>query len=178
MDPVEKRNRVVLFVALAVAFAVIAAVAFDAVGTLLQLMASEAEADSMETECWVFCQPDGIVNVRSQPKKNSAEIAWAVCGTKMTTNGKIRDGYMYVYDMAAETTAGWISTKYVVFEEPKAVGAEMIIRAEGRVACRKCMDGKIVKWYRDGDRVNVYWLADGWAVTDKGYIRYEYLEEE
>ena len=35
-----------------------------------------------------------------------------------------------------------------------------------------------VKWYRDGDRVNVYWLADGWAVTDKGYIRYEYLEEE
>ena len=178
MGNIEKKNLIIVIVALAVAFAVIAAVAVDAVGTLLQLMASEAEADSMETECWVFCQPDGIVNVRSQPKKNSQEIAWASCGTKMMTNGKARDGYQYVYGLAAETTAGWISTKYIVYEEPKPVGAEMIIRAEGRVACRKCMDGKIVKWYEDGDRVHVYWLADGWAVTDRGYIRYEYLEDE
>ena len=133
-------------------------------------------ANRSVTECWVFCQPNGIVNVRSKPRKNSTEIAWVTCGTKLTTNGKIRNGYIYVCDMAAETTSGWISTKYIVFEEPKPVSAEMIIRAEGRVACRKYMDGKIVKWYRDGDRVTVYWLADGWAVTERGYIRYEFLE--
>lgn len=140
------------------------------------IISLHAAADGIVTECWVFCQPNGIVNVRSKPRKNSTEIAWVTCGTKLTTNGKIRNGYIYVCDMAAETTSGWISTKYIVFEEPKPVSAEMIIRAEGRVACRKYMDGKIVKWYRDGDRVTVYWLADGWAVTERGYIRYEFLE--
>jgi len=93
------------------------------------------------------------------------------------TNGKTKNGFLYVFDLAAEVSDGWISTRYIVEEEPKDISTEMEIRAEGRVACRKWIDGKVIKWYRNGDRVYVHWMADGWAVTDRGYIRYEYLED-
>ena len=178
MDKIEKRNRIIVIALLA---AVFVALVIEAcwVGNVIAIFIIDAEAEDMEgTECWAFCKPDGIVNIRSQPRKNSAEVAWVTCGMKMMTNGKTRNGYIYIFDMAAETTAGWISERYIVYEEPKAVETEMVIRAEGRVACRKWMGGKVGKWYRDGDRVIVHWLADGWAVTDRGYIRYEYLEEE
>ena len=171
-----RKNKFIVIVSLVAAFIFLLTEGFW-IGRLLIEYISEAEAEEMEgMDCWVFCQPDGIVNVRSHPKRKSSEIAWASCGIRMKTDGKIRNGYIYVYDIAAETTAGWISTRYVVYEEPKAIDEEMVIRAEGRVACRKWMDGKVVKWYRDGDLVLVHWVADGWAVTDRGYIRYEYLD--
>ena len=181
MDRESKRTAIIVIVALAAAviFLIMEGVW---IGKLIctfwnDIILSDAEAEEMDGyECWVICQPEGLVNIRTKPKKSAQEIGWACCGTRLLTNGKIRNGYLFVYDLAAEVSTGWISVRYITEEQPKEIGERMVIRAEGRVACRKWMDGKIVKWYRDGDQVMVHWMADGWAVTDRGYIRYEYLE--
>ena len=176
MDRREKWNRRIFIALLAAVFGyLLIELCWDV--DMIAVFVADAEAEDAEgVERWVFCRPDGVVNVRSGPRKGAEEVAWLTSGTEILTDGKVRNGYMHVFGLAAETTEGWISTRYVVEEEPKAVGEEMEIRAEGRVACRKWIDGKIVKWYRDGDQVYVHWMADGWAVTDRGYIRYEYLE--
>ena len=175
-DRQTRRNRIIVVAVLAVVFFFLV-IEGCWIGNMIAIFISDAEAEEMDGyECFVICQPDGLVNIRSKPKKSAAEIGWATCGTRLLTNGKIRNGYLFVYDLAAEVSTGWISVRYITEEQPKEIGERMVIRAEGRVACRKWMDGKIVKWYRDGDQVMVHWMADGWAVTDRGYIRYEYLE--
>lgn len=176
MDQIERRNRILFITALVVAFAVIAAVAFDAVGTLLQLMASEAEAEEPEgRQCWVLCKPDegSVVNIRRKP--GGEVFGGATCGADMLTDEKMRNGYLHVYDLAAEESEGWISARYIVFDEPEEVQQLMTIRAEGRVACRKWIGGKITGWAYDGENVFVYAMSYEWAVTDLGYIRSEFL---
>lgn len=149
------------------------------IGNLICIFASEAEAEEMEgRQCWVLCMPDGIVNVRSKPKKNAEAFGGAMCGADMLTDGKMRNGFLHVYDIPAEENEGWISARYIVYDEPEAVNAEMIVRAEGRVACRKWIAGKITGWVRNGDAVTVYFLSEEWAVTSRGYIMTEFLEAE
>ena len=175
-DQETRRNRILFITALAVAFAVIAAVAFDAVGTLLYWMASEAEAEEPEgRQCWVLCKPDAgsVVNIRRKP--GGEVFGGATCGADMLTDEKIRSGYLHVYDLAAEESEGWISARYIVFDEPEEVQQLMTIRAEGRVACRKWIGGKVTGWAYDGDSVFVYVISYEWAVTDRGYIRSEFL---
>ena len=174
-DRETRRNRILFITALAIALMLIAAVAFDAVGTLLYWMASEAEAEEIEgRQCWVLCMPDSVVNIRRKP---GGEIfGGATCGSDMLTDEKIRNGYLHVYDLAAEESEGWISTRYIVYDEPVAFHQKMTVRADGRVACRKWIGGKVSGWVNDGDNVFVYSISYEWAVTDRGYIRSEFLE--
>ena len=173
MDSIEKRNMIIVIVALAVAFAVIAAVAFDAVGTLLQLIASEAEADAITEEVWVICKPEGTVNLRAAP--GGRVFGGCQSGAKMWTDNREKNGFLHVLELAAEEESGWISTRYIVFDEPREVMDAMVVCSEGRVACREWIGGKVIRWVQDGELVTVYWISDEWAVTEYGYIRSVYL---
>lgn len=129
-----------------------------------------------EDRAWVLCQPGSIVNIRQKPTKNSPDFGGAECGTMLKSDGTTKNGFLYVYDIAAEETEGWVSTHYLVWFEPEEVNAPMRIRSEGRVACRKSIEGKIKSWARNGDILTVYWYSTEWAVTDRGYIMSQYLE--
>ena len=85
--------------------------------------------------------------------------------------------YMAVYGVPEEET-GWISQRYIVYDEPHPMDAVMVITSEGRVACRKWIGGKIIRWMQDGERVHVFCMSNEWAVTEYGFIRCEYLTEE
>ena len=173
MDSIEKRNMIIVIVALVVAFAVIAVVAFDAVGTLLRMMASEAEADTITEEVWVLCKPGGTVNLRATP--GGRVFGGCQSGAKMWTDNKSRNGFLRVMELAAEEDSGWISSRYIVYDEPREIMGVMMICSEGRVACREWIGGKVVRWVQDGELVTVYWISDEWAVTEYGYIRSVYL---
>lgn len=173
MDSIEKRNMIIVIVALAVAFAVIAVVAFDAVGTLLRMMASEAEADTITEEVWVLCKPGGTVNLRATP--GGRVFGGCQSGAKMWTDNKNRNGFLHVLELAAEEDSGWISSRYIVYDEPREIMDGMMICSEGRVACREWIGGKVIRWVQDGELVTVYWISDEWAVTEYGYIRSVYL---
>lgn len=135
-----------------------------------------AEEDGEEV--WVLCQPDSYVTLRAGPSKNSRDFGGAQCGSRMLTNGKMSGSFLKVFDLSAEETSGWISTRYIVYDEPEEVNMEMEVDSDGRVACRKNINGKIIGWVNDGDIVFAYWSADEWTVTNKGYIQSRFLVME
>lgn len=133
-----------------------------------------AHADTITEEVWVLCEPNGTVNIRSKP--GGAVFGGTSCGAKLWTDNRQRDGFLHVLELNAEEETGWISARYIVYDEPRQVDAVMVIASDGRVACRKWIGGKIIKWLKNGDLVTVHWMSSSWAVTDYGYIRSEYLE--
>ena len=153
---------------------IVALILFLFIVTLIFLLMSSSRAE----EAWVLCNPESYVILRAGPNKNRFEVGSAVCGTKMETEGKVKNGYLYVYDLAAEEDHGWVSTRYVVYDEPQEVMKEMTIVSQGRVAIRKWIKGKIVKWVKNGDKIKVLWTSNEWSITNKGYIMTKFLSEE
>lgn len=135
-----------------------------------------AHAEEVETwNCWVMCQPGSEVLIRDKPKKRAEIVGAAASGSRMRTDYEERNGYLHLVDVNNETGDGWIYAGYIVYEEPDATETEMLIDSRGRVACRRWIGGKRKSWAKPGSSVTVYMTADGWAVTDRGYIRCEYL---
>ena len=158
----------------AILIAILAALLIDA-GIWIWKTATAEEANG---QAWVLCSPDSFVTVRSGPGKNRRETGGLDCGAHLWTDSTERNGYLHIVDMNAEDPAGWISLKYVVFDQPVEVNRRMVVRAQGRVAIRKSVDGKVTGWLRSGDAVTVYWMSDSWAVTSRGYVMSRYLTED
>lgn len=137
---------------------------------------ARANADGIQEEVWVLCSPTGTVNIREKPSGEA--FGGCSCGASMWTDGKQKNGFLHVMELAAEEEEGWISARYIVYDEPWTVDRDMWIWSEGRVACRKWIGGKIIRWMQDGERVHVFSMSEEWAVTEYGFIRCEYLTEE
>lgn len=124
---------------------------------------------------WVMCQPDSYVNIRSKPNGRSRIEGYALCGFDLETDGKTKDGFIHVY-APIEAGEGWISKGYVVWDEPEEVNEWYSIRSPYRVAIRRTIGGKVRKWGHDQDSIRVYWASSEWAVTNKGFVKTEFLE--
>ena len=128
--------------------------------------------DSFET-VWVLCQPDSYVNIREYPSGRSVEAGYAECGYSLETDQVVKNGFIHVFPLN-ELGEGWISTGYITHEQPNRVWKEMTISAKGRVKARTTINGKRRIWLKPCTKVMVYWMSD-WAVTNKGFIKSEYL---
>ena len=151
--------------------------AFLILTALIVILCTVASAERIQEEVWVLCMPDSDVNVRDKPKKTGQIFGGAMCGACMWTDNVKKNGYLHVLELASEEAEGWISARYIVYDEPVEVNAVMEIRSAGRVACRRWINGKINSWIMNGDRLTVYWMSPSWAVTSRGYIRSEFLTE-
>lgn len=133
-----------------------------------------------EETCWALCKPKGRVNLRIDPKKESKSVGWLECGDSFLTDGETRNGWLHVLD-AGECDC-WIYTGYVAVEEPVRVEEPYVCVAKKWVACRRWVNGPQIKgkrgWLHNGSNVNVFYIAGEWAVTDRGYIRSEWLEAD
>ena len=132
-------------------------------------------ANSLADEYYVLCSPRSEVNVRLHPKKSEI-IACVVFGKKVESNRKRQNGYIHVEGLAAETTSGWIYSGYLIDDEPVQCDLKARIVSNGRVACRKCVAGKVIRWLQNGSEVEIYAVSEEWCVTDKGYIKREFIE--
>ena len=128
-----------------------------------------------DQEVWVLCQPQSYVSLRCGAGKTKGYIGGASCGSKMLTDGKIKNGFLHVYDLHAEDSSGWISIRYIVYDEPIELMEQMKIVSDGRVAARSWINGKIIKWLKNDDVITVYWASDEWSITNKGYIKSEFI---
>jgi len=135
-------------------------------------------AEPLQEEVWVLCQPESCVNLRAKPQKGAEIFGGTMCGSGLWTDGKQKGTWLHVVDLPAEESQGWISSRYIVYDRPEEINREMVVRADGRVACRKWIGGDVSGWANDGDRVTVYWKSADWAVTSRGYIKTAFLEEE
>ena len=143
------------------------------IGVVLScLVLHEAMADS---DAWIMCEPDDFVHCRRTAGKKGEVIGRLETGYRLQLDGKTKKGWAHCTDLGLELTDGWVYAGYIVFDEPVWYDRDLLISADGRVACRKCIDGDRVGWVVSGSTVHVYWAADGWAVTDKGYIRTKFI---
>lgn len=129
----------------------------------------------IEVPCWVLCQPEDYINIRSGPGKRNEVTGYAESGMQFTTDLEERNGYIHLVGVT-EYGDGWICSGYVVYSQPENVDREMTVRSNGRVACRKQIDGKRRCWVNAGETVIVYKMTRLMAVTNKGFIERKYLE--
>lgn len=135
------------------------------------LACSSAVADTV----WVLCQPDSYVNVRSTANKKHAASGYMECGWSASTNGKTSNGYLYLDKVPNEDGYGWINKGFIVYSEPVIYTFKTNIYSKGRVACRRSIGGNRRCWAHEGDAVTVHAVSEEWSVTDKGFIKTQYL---
>jgi len=151
-----------------------------ALSCFVYLQNAEAEGD-MHYYCWILCKPEtkdrpvSEVLIREKPGKNGEIVGAAKLGVKLETDWKEKGKWLHVVELASESGEGWVYGGYVVFQEPEIIGEMREIVGGGRVRCRQCIDGKTTGWIAAGKSVMVYAMADGWAVTEKGYIQSRYI---
>ena len=128
---------------------------------------------------YVMCKPKSFVNVRAFPKKNATEVGRVECGDEVLTLGEKRGKYIRIYDPAFESGDCWIHRGYLTEEKPEIYpeGNTFTIQAKGRVAVRRYIKGARRVWIRPGKAVTVYAITKEWALTNRGYIKTEFLEE-
>ena len=129
-------------------------------------------------KCWIMCKPGSQVNVRRTPRKGAMEVGFLEAGDWFMTDGTSSDGWIRCYGIG-EYGEGWVYCGYVCTEEPVKVFERYVCCAKTRVACRRWMNGPKIDgapWLTNLSTVDVFYIADGWACTSRGYIMADYLE--
>jgi len=133
-------------------------------------------AHAEQEEVWVLCNPDSFVNVRTKPSTRSMILGSAYCGDRIVIDGKTKNGYIHCIDLSLEMSEGWIHSGYIVYDKPDCSKIlQCSIQSDGRVAARKTIDGKRNKWVKKNSTVTVYAVSAEWCVTNKGFIKTEYI---
>ena len=130
--------------------------------------------------CWVMCKPGSQVNVRRSPSTSAMQVGFLDAGDSFMTDSVCMNGFVRCYGIG-ENGEGWIYLGYVVTEEPKPVFERFVCVSNARVACRRWMGGPLMgtsPWIVNGSNVDVFYIADGWACTSRGYIMSEWLEAD
>ena len=168
-------NKRKFYIIISMAAVVVMAVVFKTAYT-----ASRAAAEDTLAKCWVMVKPGDYVNVRRTPDRKGQEVGFLESGDWFMTDGSSADGWIRCYGIG-EYGEGWIYCGYVVTEEPKKICQNYVCVSNGRVAIRRWMGGPKVNgscWLTNGTGVTVFYEADGWAMTSRGYVKAEYLEAD
>lgn len=143
---------------------------------LAAMMFSVACADG---ERWVLCQPKempgGYLNIREQPKKDANIEGWLFLGDQVETDGKTKNGFTHIINASTESGDGWVASRYLMEIPVKVATVTGWIDCNGRVAARQQPGGKRNRWMYPGDEVTVYAYGAEWTLTNKGFIRSEYV---
>lgn len=136
--------------------------------------------DGYESDAWIICKPGDLVNVRACPSNKSTSIGLYECGYVFRTDWETKNGWIHAINLSLEETEGWIYAGYVSAWEPEwKAGETAVIESDGRVACRRWCDGPRIDgragWVQPGTQIQVFYQTPEWCVTNRGYIRTEYL---
>ena len=136
-----------------------------------------AKSEEKEVTAYIMMKPGDCVNLRMTPSRKGREVGLLEPCDSFTTDGRVTNGFLHVLDRG--DCDCWVYAGYVTFEEPVAVMEHYIVCSNGRVACRRWMDGELVArhpWAVNGSELTVFYMADGWACTSRGYLKAEFLE--
>lgn len=135
-----------------------------------------ARAEEATIRVWIMCQPGDWVNARKAPSTRSDSVARMETGDSFEIDGRAKNGFMFSPNLPCENGEAWIYAGYIVTEEPQnACGRTYTIETNGRVACRKYIEGPRRCWVVNGSTVKVYAYTSEWAVTSKGFVQSRYI---
>lgn len=155
----------------------VAAIAF-VLANIIGLLAF-AIGEGRTRTAYVVCTAGGEVNIRNRASLGG-EITGRVFFGQTVTVDRTAGRWAHCIDLSNESAEGWICMGYLCSEPPRQDrGTEYIVRANGRVAAWSGMDRKERWcWVKPGTVVQVWAWADDMALTNKGYIRREYMWAE
>lgn len=144
----------------------------------LALIFANGFADEFEdcTEAWVLCQPGSYVHVRANPSRNSQDNSVLYSGDRIILDGRVKNGFYHCVLMANEAGEGWVSKGFVVHDKPFSDGRKYLVSANGRVACRRSINGDRRHWLHDGDIITVYMVSIDWCLTNQGFVKTECID--
>ena len=139
---------------------------------LLIIGFSEAEAETYSA----ICNPKSTINIREGASKSYDVVGFLMAGDTVEVVGQ-KHGF-YQVKIGIETGGGYVSSGYLVDGNVTTYdgGATYVVVADGRVRVRTSVDGDFKCWVQPEETVTVYAIGGGWAYTDKGYMKDEYLE--
>ncbi len=143
---------------------------------LLSGLFMAARAEEQLIQAWVLCQPDSWINIRGSASNHGTYEGMLTSGDSIWTDGLSQNGYIHCDNMTTEAGCGWVYEGYVVYSEPIQINGYCSVKSNGRVACRRTIEGTRRKWLKNGDRLYVYSISDQWALTDAGFIRNDFLD--
>ena len=130
--------------------------------------------------CYALCKPGSQVNVRMTPSIKGKCIGYLDSGDNFQTDGESENGWIRCYGIGE--TSGWVYVGFVSTEPPEKIGERYVCVSNAKVICRRWQGGPQVtvngkkQYLKNGQNVQVFCIADGWAVTNRGFVRAEYLE--
>lgn len=147
-----------------------------ACSTTINPVISRSKAVADTERYFILCNPQTVLNARLSPSKHGSLIGYFMCGDSVTIDGRQKNGFLHCPELSFEVDEGWIAKGHLVKDEPLIEETQATVVASGRVACRNKVGGKRIRWLKPGAVVTVYAYSEEWCVTNRGYIRTEYLE--
>lgn len=125
---------------------------------------------------WILCKPGDYVNVRATPSTNAEQIGYLDPCDEITIDVNAKNGFFPITYPTFERE-GYVSCRYVSTEKPEWKNGQVYsVSCNTRVAARRWMDGPRVSWLVNGTEVQVFYYTPTWCVTNRGFIKTEYLE--
>lgn len=116
-----------------------------------------------------------ILNGRVEPSTRAEKMCRFEKGDELTVLD-MKDGWAKV-DEGGDAEYNYVSWDYLSGGEgwPKTYR----VSSDGRVKVRKnpSTDAKVVDYVKDGKKLTVFFIYDGFAKTKRGFISVDYLEE-
>lgn len=134
---------------------------------------NDAHAETVTATGYIMCK--SYVMIRMWPSRKAQEIGQLDPAEQIEIDGRTKDGYAHI----VAPCDGWVWAGYITFSEPKKIDAPGVVTAKKRVAARRWCDGPNVDskpWLISGSEVRIYWMCDDWALTNRGYVKSEWLE--
>lgn len=143
------------------------------------IIAANANTNDDELTVWVVCQPNSYINVRQAPSKSAPVCGYLDSCDKIIISTKAKNGFFRILYPAFECE-GYVYCGFVSTSEPMPMdGQTYTVVSNARVAARRWMDGPRVSvggWLINGTEVQVFYMTDEWAVTNRGFVKAEFLE--
>ncbi|MBQ1792975.1 MAG: hypothetical protein II008_22595 [Oscillospiraceae bacterium] len=134
---------------------------------------NRAHADTVYAKQWIICK--NYVVIRNWPSRGAMEGGQLDPGDEIEIDGRTKDGFAHI----VSPVDGWVWAGNIVSSQPEKVECKAYVTANKRLYCRRWVDGPMVDskpYLINGSKVHVYWMNDEWAVTNRGYVRSEWLE--
>ena len=124
---------------------------------------------------WAMCKPGSFV-----PSKNGHHVGILDPCDSFQTDGVTKNGYVRAIGLG-DCGEGWVYCGFVSTEKPEPVFERYMCNSLSRVACRRWISGPRVAnygWIVNGSTVEVFYRTESWSVTNRGYIKSEFLEAD
>lgn len=142
-----------------------------AIGAMIACLVGTAFGD----ELYVICKPGTEVNARISPRKGAEVVGRYDCGDRIETDGIERNGFVHAVNVSLEVSEAWISKRYLVDDRPLIREMRVIVVSPVRVRARSGVDGQRLAWLKPEQEVTIFARSDEWCVTNKGFVRTEFL---